>query len=117
VQADAYATFVKLAELVGLYDNLQVLIIGIATPMGTPYNKQLSERGAELVKQILVENFDLAADRLATKVVFHAAGQIPQKPSRYTHLSHRTDPGSLCSTTSRCSSPVRKRPIRSYLTT
>jgi OOP family OmpA-OmpF porin len=67
VQADAYATFVKLAELVGLYDNRRVLTIGIATPTGTPYNKQLSARRAELVKQILVENFDLAADRLSTE--------------------------------------------------
>lgn len=66
-QADAYATLVKLAELIGLYDNRQVLIIGHTDADGNDaYNKELSERRAELVKQILVENFDLAADRLST---------------------------------------------------
>jgi OOP family OmpA-OmpF porin len=30
-------------------------------------NRQLSERRAEVVKQILVENFELAVDRLSTE--------------------------------------------------
>ena len=68
VQADAYAMLVKLAELIGLYDNRQVLIIGHSDADGdATYNKELSQRRAELVKQILVENFDLAADRLSTE--------------------------------------------------
>jgi outer membrane protein OmpA-like peptidoglycan-associated protein len=68
VQADAYAALVKLAELIRLYDNRQVLIVGHTDADGNEaYNQELSERRAELVKQILVENFDLAADRLSTE--------------------------------------------------
>ena len=68
VQADAYAKLVKLAELIGLYDSRQVLIIGHSDADGdATYNQELSQRRAELVKQILVENFDLAADRLSTE--------------------------------------------------
>jgi flagellar motor protein MotB len=64
----AYATLVKVAELIRLYDNRQVLIIGHSDADGdAAYNKQLSERRAELLKQILVENFHLAADRLSTE--------------------------------------------------
>ena len=62
VQADAYAKLVKLAELIRLYDSPQVLIIGHSDADGdATYSKELSQRRAELVKQILVENFDLAA--------------------------------------------------------
>jgi outer membrane protein OmpA-like peptidoglycan-associated protein len=67
-QTAAYATLVKLAELIGLYDNRQVLIIGHSDADGdATYNQQLSQRRAELVKQILVENFDLAVNRLSTE--------------------------------------------------
>ena len=67
-QTAAYATLVKLAELIGLYDNRQVLIIGHSDADGdATYNQQLSQRRAELVKQILVENFDLAVHRLSTE--------------------------------------------------
>jgi outer membrane protein OmpA-like peptidoglycan-associated protein len=70
VQADAYATLVKIAELIRLYDNRQVLIVGHTDANGNDaYNQELSERRAELVKQILVENFDLTADRLSTEGV------------------------------------------------
>jgi outer membrane protein OmpA-like peptidoglycan-associated protein len=68
VQADAYAKLVKLAELIRLYDSRQVLIIGHSDADGdATYNQELSQRRAELVKQILVENFDLAAARLSTE--------------------------------------------------
>jgi outer membrane protein OmpA-like peptidoglycan-associated protein len=67
VEADAYGTLVKLGELIRLYDNRQVLIIGHTDADGNDaYNKELSERRAQLVKQILVENFNLAADRFST---------------------------------------------------
>ena len=56
VQADAYDTLAKVAELIGMYDNRQVLIIGHSDAMGdAERNRQLSKRRAELVKQIFVE--------------------------------------------------------------
>jgi outer membrane protein OmpA-like peptidoglycan-associated protein len=68
VQAGAYATLVKVAELIGMYDNRQVLIMGHSDADGDPaYNRQLSERRAELVKQIFVDYFEIAADRLSTE--------------------------------------------------
>jgi outer membrane protein OmpA-like peptidoglycan-associated protein/predicted nuclease with TOPRIM domain len=67
VQVGAYETLVKVAELIGLYDNRQVLIIGHSDALGdAAHNRQLSERRAEVVKQFFVENFGLGADRLST---------------------------------------------------
>ena len=68
VQAGAYTTLAKVAELIGMYDNRQVLIIGHSDARGDPAgNKQLSERRAERVKEILVNYFEIAADRLSTE--------------------------------------------------
>ena len=68
VQVGAYDTLAKVAELIGMYDNRQVLIIGHSDAMGDPArNRQLSERRAERVKQILVNYFEIAADRLSTE--------------------------------------------------
>jgi outer membrane protein OmpA-like peptidoglycan-associated protein/predicted nuclease with TOPRIM domain len=68
VQAGAYATLAKVAELIRMYDNRQVLIIGHSDAMGdAAHNRQLSERRADLVKQIFVDDFELAADRLSTE--------------------------------------------------
>ncbi len=68
VQVTAYDTLAKVAELIGMHGNRQVLIIGHSDARGdAARNRQLSERRAELVKQILVENFDVAADRLSTQ--------------------------------------------------
>jgi outer membrane protein OmpA-like peptidoglycan-associated protein/predicted nucleic acid-binding Zn-ribbon protein len=68
VQAGAYDTLAKVAELISMYDDRQVLIIGHSDADGDAAdNQQLSERRAELVKQIFVENFDVAADRLSTE--------------------------------------------------
>ncbi len=51
-----------------MYDNRQVLIIGHSDAMGDPAsNRQLSERRAERVKEILVNYFEIAADRLSTE--------------------------------------------------
>ena len=51
-----------------MYDNRQVLIIGHSDAMGDPAsNRQLSERRAERVKEILVNNYEIAADRLSTE--------------------------------------------------
>jgi outer membrane protein OmpA-like peptidoglycan-associated protein len=68
VHVGAYGMLVKLAELIGLYDNRQVLIVGHSDALGdAAHNRQLSERRAEVVKQFLVENFGFAADRLSTE--------------------------------------------------
>ena len=66
VEAGAYTTLAKVAELIGMYDNRQVLIIGHSDAMGDPAsNRQLSERRAEQVKEILVNYFEISADRLS----------------------------------------------------
>jgi outer membrane protein OmpA-like peptidoglycan-associated protein len=68
VQAGAYTTLAKVAELIGMYDNRQVLIIGHSDAMGDPArNRQLSQRRAEQVKEILVSYYEISADRLSTK--------------------------------------------------
>jgi outer membrane protein OmpA-like peptidoglycan-associated protein len=68
VQPGAYDTLAKVADLIGMYDNRQVLIIGHSDSMGdAERNRQLSKRRAELVKQIFVQNFDLPANRLITE--------------------------------------------------
>jgi chemotaxis protein MotB len=68
VQVGAGDTLAKVAELIGTYDNRQVLIIGHSDAMGdAESNKHLSERRAELVKQLFVDFYGLAADRLSTE--------------------------------------------------
>ena len=68
VQAGAHDRLAKVAELISMYDDRQVLIIGHSDAMGdAAHNRQLSERQAELVKQIFVDYFELAADRLSTE--------------------------------------------------
>ena len=68
VEAGAYTTLAKVAELIGMYDNRQVLIIGHSDAMGDPAsNRQLSERRAEQVKEILVNYYEISADRLSTE--------------------------------------------------
>jgi outer membrane protein OmpA-like peptidoglycan-associated protein len=68
VRLGAYDTLGKVAELIGMYGNRQVLIIGHSDAMGdAERNRDLSERRAERVKQIFVDDFDLVADRLYTE--------------------------------------------------
>ena len=73
VQAGAYDTLAKVAELIGTYDDHKVLIIGHSDAVGdAAYNRQLSERRAELVKQFFIDNFQLPPDRLAAEGVGEA---------------------------------------------
>jgi outer membrane protein OmpA-like peptidoglycan-associated protein/predicted nucleic acid-binding Zn-ribbon protein len=68
VRVGAYDTLAKVADLIETYDNRQVLIIGHSDATGdAARNRQLSERRAERVKQIFVDQFELAADRLSTE--------------------------------------------------
>jgi outer membrane protein OmpA-like peptidoglycan-associated protein len=66
--AAAYDTLAKVAEVIGMYDDREVLIIGHSDARGdAARNRQLSERRAERVKQILVNSFEIEADRLSTE--------------------------------------------------
>ena len=62
VQAGFPPPLAKVAELIGTYDDRQVLIVGHSDAMGhAAYNRQLSERLLELVKQFFIDNFELPA--------------------------------------------------------
>jgi outer membrane protein OmpA-like peptidoglycan-associated protein len=68
VQESAHDTLAKVAELISVYDDREVLIVGHTDAVGdAAYNKQLSERRAELVKQFFVDNFEVEEDRLSTQ--------------------------------------------------
>jgi outer membrane protein OmpA-like peptidoglycan-associated protein len=67
VQEGAYDTLAKVAELIDMYGSRQVLIIGHSDAVGdAERNRYLSELRAERVKQIFVDYFELAPDRLST---------------------------------------------------
>jgi OmpA-OmpF porin, OOP family len=67
-RAAAYDTLAKVAELIAMCHDRQVLIIGHSDARGdAARNRQLSERRAERVKQILVNSFEIEADRLSTE--------------------------------------------------
>jgi outer membrane protein OmpA-like peptidoglycan-associated protein len=88
VQADAYDTLAKVADLIGMYENRQVLIIGHSDSMGdAERNRQLSKRRADLVKQIFVENFDVPANRLTTE----GAGETRPIASNTTSQGRRAN--------------------------
>jgi outer membrane protein OmpA-like peptidoglycan-associated protein len=68
VQESAHDTLAKVAELISVYNDRKVLIVGHTDAVGeAAYNKQLSERRAELVKQFFVDQFEVEEDRLATQ--------------------------------------------------
>jgi outer membrane protein OmpA-like peptidoglycan-associated protein len=68
VQETAHDTLTKVAELISVYDDRKVLIVGHTDAVGdAAYNKQLSERRAELVKQFFIDNFEVEEDRLSTQ--------------------------------------------------
>jgi outer membrane protein OmpA-like peptidoglycan-associated protein/predicted nucleic acid-binding Zn-ribbon protein len=67
IEESAYDTLGKVAELLDIYGGRPVLITGHTDAMGDgAYNQRLSERRAELVKEFLVEQFEIEADRLET---------------------------------------------------
>jgi outer membrane protein OmpA-like peptidoglycan-associated protein len=68
VQESAHDTLAKVAELISVYDDRKVLIVGHTDAVGdAAYNRQLSERRAQLVKQFFVDNFEVEEDRLSTR--------------------------------------------------
>ena len=67
IQPSAYDTLAKVAELISLYKDRDVLILGHTDASGeADYNKTLSERRARLVKEFLVDQFELDPTRLNT---------------------------------------------------
>ena len=60
--------------------NVNVTVNGYASPEGTEeYNLQLSQRRAEAVKNILVNKYGIAADRIST--IGHGVGDIFSEPA------------------------------------
>jgi outer membrane protein OmpA-like peptidoglycan-associated protein len=68
VEPTAYDTLAKVAELIGVYKDRRVLILGHTDAIGeASYNKSLSERRARLVKKFLIDNFEVDGARLSTQ--------------------------------------------------
>jgi OmpA-OmpF porin, OOP family len=68
IDQTSYPTLAKTAELISIYRTHQVLIVGHTdASREAAYNQMLSKRRADLVKQFLVDNFDIDAARLATE--------------------------------------------------
>jgi outer membrane protein OmpA-like peptidoglycan-associated protein len=68
IEPTAYDALAKVAELIGVYKDRRVLIVGHTDAIGdASYNKNLSERRARLVKKFLIDNFAVDGSRLATQ--------------------------------------------------
>jgi outer membrane protein OmpA-like peptidoglycan-associated protein len=68
VPDSAHDTLAKVAEIIDLYGDREVRIVGHTDAVGdAAYNQALSERRAALVKQFFVDRFDLEGDRLVTE--------------------------------------------------
>ena len=68
IEPTANDTLAKVAELINAYDDHQVKIVGYTDAIGdAAYNKVLSQRRANLVKQFFIDNFDINGTRLSTE--------------------------------------------------
>lgn len=68
IEQDAYGMLTKVAEMIELYQDRQVLIVGHTDAVGDDsYNQQLSERRAALVKDHFVEELGIEIARLASE--------------------------------------------------
>ncbi len=68
VEPTAYDALAKVAELIDVYKDRRVLIVGHTDAIGdASYNKSLSERRARLVKKFLIDNFAVDGSRLSTQ--------------------------------------------------
>ncbi len=66
IEPSANDTLAKVAELINAYDGHPVRIIGYTDAIGeASYNKTLSQRRAQLVKQFFVDNFEIDGKRLS----------------------------------------------------
>ena len=68
IEPTAHETLAKVAELIDAYKGHQVVIVGHTNSIGeASYNKSLSQRRANLVKQFFVDNFEIQGERLQTE--------------------------------------------------
>jgi outer membrane protein OmpA-like peptidoglycan-associated protein len=68
VPESAHDTLAKVAELINMYDDHEVRIIGHTDALGdAAYNQTLSERRAGLVKQFFIEKFEVDEARLGAE--------------------------------------------------
>ena len=68
IEPTAHDTLAKVAELIDAYQDHEVVIVGHTDSIGEDsYNRVLSQRRANLVKQFFVENFEIRGDRLKTE--------------------------------------------------
>lgn len=68
IEPDAHDTLAKVAELVSLYGDKEVVIVGHTDAVGDDvYNQKLSERRADLVKDYFVNEFKVDNDRLSAE--------------------------------------------------
>ena len=68
VQDAAHARLALIAELLQLYEQRQILLLGHTDAAGDQkVNMELSERRAEAVKQFLIDYFDIEASRLSSR--------------------------------------------------
>jgi outer membrane protein OmpA-like peptidoglycan-associated protein len=68
VQDSAHDTLAKVAEIIDVYGAREVRIVGHTDAVGdAAYNRALSERRAELIKQFFVDRFELEDTRLVTE--------------------------------------------------
>jgi outer membrane protein OmpA-like peptidoglycan-associated protein len=68
VQDAAHARLAQAAELIQLYEQREVLVIGHTDAAGDQKdNMKLSQRRAEAVKQFLIDHFDIEASRLSSR--------------------------------------------------
>jgi outer membrane protein OmpA-like peptidoglycan-associated protein len=68
IEPTAHDTLAKVAELIDAYQDNEVVIVGHTDAIGDDsYNRILSQRRANLVKQFFVENFEIPGDRLKTE--------------------------------------------------
>jgi outer membrane protein OmpA-like peptidoglycan-associated protein len=75
IEPDAHDALARVAELISIYDDRGVLIVGHTDAVGDAgYNLTLSERRADLVKDFFIENFAIDGARLRTE------GQGEQQP-------------------------------------
>lgn len=68
IEPDAYDMLAKVAEIVDLYSEREVLIVGHTDAVGDDrYNQALSERRADLVRNYFVEEFAIKGNRLSSE--------------------------------------------------
>lgn len=68
VRNSAHDSLAKVAELINLYKDQPIMIIGHTDAVGADeYNQTLSLRRAGLVREFFIEHFDVDAERLATQ--------------------------------------------------